>query len=182
MLNIKGIIWKRWLAKLGDIMKKVRKISDTEREILLNNRLRSRMPLGTLFYIMGILLPFFVCMLITWDFKYLYMFIVGLIILIFIMVLYPLMYYNHLQSGKIECFESVILSCKKGNIYFNLVEIEGVDDQFLNYRYPVSNNIKIGTEVIVVMLLGKNKLSKYLLIDKKTGKFLSSKRTRFDLV
>lgn len=163
-------------------MKKIRKITDNERDILLNNRLRSKMPLGTLFYIMGILLPFFVCMLITWDFTYLYLFIVGLIILLTITVLYPMIYYNHLQTGKIECFESVILSCKKGDVYFNLVEIEGIDDNYLNFRYPVYKHLKVGTIVTVIMIMGKDRVSKYLLIEKDSNKFLSSKKTRFDLV
>ena len=163
-------------------MKKVRMISESEREILLNSRLRSSMPLGTLFYIMGILLPFFVCMLITWDFKFLYLFIIGLIILAFIKVVYPLMYYNHIQTAKIECFESIVLSCKPGEVYYYRVEIEGLDDDFINYRYPVFKRIKKGTEVVVVMILGKNNERRYLLIDKEKGEFLSSKRTRFDLM
>ena len=163
-------------------MKKIRKISDSEREILLNSHLRSSMPLGTLFYIMGILLPFFVCMIITWNFTFLYLFIVGLIILAFIMIVYPLMYYNHLQTAKIECFESIVLSCKPGDVYYFRVEIEGLNGDFINYRYPVFKRIKKGTEVIVVMLLGKNKERRYLLIDKEKGKFLSSKKTRFDLI
>lgn len=157
-------------------------ISESEREILLNSRLRSSMPLGTLFYIMGILLPFFVCMLITWDFKFLYLFIIGLIILAFIKVVYPLMYYNHIQTAKIECFESIVLSCKPGEVYYYRVEIEGLDDDFINYRYPVFKRIKKGTEVVVVMILGKNNERRYLLIDKEKGEFLSSKRTRFDLM
>lgn len=163
-------------------MKKVRKINDTERDILLNNRLRSKLPLGTLFYIMGLLLPFFVCMLITLDFTYLYLFIVGLIILLFITVLYPLIYYNHLQTGKIECFNSIVLSCKKRDIYFYRVEIEGLDGEFIDYGYPVLNNIKVGEEVVVVMIAGRDNTRSYLLIDKKNKKLLSSKRTRFDLV
>lgn len=163
-------------------MKKIRKINDTERDILLNNRLRSKLPLGTLFYIMGLLLPFFVCMLITLDFTYLYLFIVGLIILLFITVLYPLIYYNHLQTGKIECFNSIVLSCKKRDIYFYRVEIEGLDGEFIDYGYPVLNNIKVGEEVVVVMIAGRDNTRSYLLIDKKNKKLLSSKRTRFDLV
>lgn len=182
LLVIKGIIWQRLLVKLGDIVKKIRDISEEERDILLNNRLRSVMPLGTLFYIMGILLPFFVCMLITLDFTYLYLLIVGLIILLFIIVIYPLIYYNHLQTAKIKCFESVILSCKMSEIYYYKVEIEGIDGEFLNYRYPVSKKVKQGCEVVVVMILGKDKVSRYLLIDKEKKKLLSSKRTRFDLV
>lgn len=157
-------------------------ISESEREILLNTRLCSAMPLGTLFYIMGVLLPFFVCMLITWDFKFLYLFVIGLIILAFIIIVYPLMYCNHLQTAKIECFDSIILSCKESDIYYYRVEIEGLDGNFINYRYPVFKRVKKGTEVIVVMILGKNNERRYLLIDKEKGKLLSSKKTRFDLV
>lgn len=163
-------------------MKKIRKITDEERDILLKGKLKSRLPLGILFYIMGILLPFFTCMLITLDFTYLYMFIIGLIILLFIMVLYPLIYYNHLQTAKLSCFDSTILSCKASDIYYFLVEIEGFDDKFLDVRFPVSKKVKKGMEVTVVMLLGKNKPRKYLLIDKEKGILLSSKRTRFDIV
>lgn len=163
-------------------MKKIRKITDNERDILLNNRLRSKLPLGTLFYIMGLLLPFFVCMLITFDFTYLYLFIVGMIILLFITVLYPLIYYNHLQTGKIECFNSIILSCKRCDIYYYRVEIEGLDGEFIDYGYPVLNNIKAGEEIVVVMIAGRDNTRSYLLIDKKNKKLLSSKRTRFDLV
>lgn len=179
---MKGIIWKKWLVKLGDSVKNIRQISDNEREILLKSRLRGALSLGIMFYAMGVLLPFFVCMLITWDFTYLYLFISGLIILLFITVLYPLIYYNHIQTGKIECFDSVVLSCKKGDIYFCLVEIEGFDGNFISHYYPVSKSVKTGTEVSVIMLFGKNKVSKYLLIDKDKKEFLSSKRTRFDLV
>ena len=163
-------------------MKKVRKISDLEREILLNSRLRSRMPLGTLFYIMGIFLPFFVCMIITWNFTFLYLFVIGLIFLAFIMVIYPLMYYNHIQTAKIECFDSIILSCKPSEVYYYRVEIEGVNGDFINYQYPVFKRIKKGTEIVVVMILGKDKERKYLLLDKESSKLLSSKRTRFDLI
>lgn len=163
-------------------MKKIRKISDEERDILLKGRLRSILPLGTLFYIMGILLPFFTCMLITLDFTYFYMFVVGLIILLFIMVLYPLIYYNHLQTAKISCFDSTILSCRASDIYYFKVEIEGIDGEFLDIRFPVSKRVKKGLEVTVIMLLGKNKPRRYLLIDKEKGILLSSKRTRFDIV
>lgn len=140
------------------------------------------MPLGTLFYIMGILLPFLVCMLITWNFMFLYLFVAGLIILLLVIVVYPLMYYNHLQTTKIECFESVVLSCKPTDVYYYRVEIEDFNGDFINYRYPVFNRVKKGTEVVVVMVLGKNRKRKYLLIDKEKGKFLSSKKTRFDLI
>ena len=163
-------------------MKKIREITDSEREILLNNRLRSVLSLPILFYIMGILLPFFTCMLITWDFTYLYIFVAGLILLIFVMVVYPLMYYNHLQTAKIMCYESIVLSCKKSDIYHYLVEIENYDGEFLLNKYPVFKRVKTGTEIVVVMILGKNKPRRFLLIDKEKNKFLSSKRTRFDLV
>lgn len=163
-------------------MKKVRYINDMERDVLLKERLRSRLPLGTLFYIMGILLPFFTCMIITMDFTYLYMFLAGLIVLLFILVIYPLIYYNHLQTAKIECFESVTLSCKKSDIYYFKTEIEGLDGDFLDVRFPILKKVKPGTVVVVVMILGRNKSRHYLLIDKEKNKLLSSKRTRFDLV
>ncbi len=182
MLDIRGIIWRKLLVKLGDIMKKVRYISDLERDILLKSRLRSNLPLGLLFYIMGILLPFFVCMLITFDFTYLYLFIVGIIILLFVVFVYPMIYYNHLQTAKIECFDSIILSCKERLIYFYKVEIEGLDGEFSTNLYPVLKKVKVGAEITVVMILGKNKPSRYLLIDKNKNILLSSRRTRFDLV
>lgn len=163
-------------------MKKIRKIDELERDILLNNRLKSRLSLGVLFYIMGILLPFFTCMLITWDFTYLYMFLAGLILLLFVVIVYPMIYYHHLQTASIECFESVVLSCKRSDIYYFKVEIEGLDGTFLDVRYPVLKRVKKGSEVVVVMILGKSKPNYYLLIDKEKGTLLSSKRTRFDLV
>lgn len=163
-------------------MKKIRKITDYEREIILNNRLRSKMPLGTLFYIMGVLMPFLLCMIITWDFTYLYLFVLGLIILLFVMVLYPLIYYNHLQTANLECFESNVLSCKKRDIYFYRVEIEDLNNDFIDYRFPVYKRVKVGTEVVVVMVLGRDKIRRYLLIDKEKNKLLSSKKTRFDLI
>ena len=93
-----------------------------------------------------------------------------------------MIYYNHLQTGKIECFNSIVLSCKKRDIYFYRVEIEGLDGEFIDYGYPVLNNIKVGEEVVVVMIAGRDNMRSYLLIDKKNKKLLSSKRTRFDLV
>ena len=162
-------------------MKKIRKISEEEREILIKERIRSKMPLGTLFYIMGILLPFFVCMLITGDFKYLHVFLIGFIILLFVTVIYPLIYYNHLQTGDLECFESIVLSCRKGDIYYYKVEIEGIDGDYLPIKYPVLKKCKIGSTIVVIMVAGKN-AHRFLLIDKEKKCLLSSRRTRFDLI
>ena len=163
-------------------MKEIRDISDNEREILLKGRLRSWLSLPILFYIMGILLPFFTCMVITLDFTYLYMFVAGIILLLFIVVLYPLMYYNHLQTAKIKCFESVVLSCKKSDIYYYRVEIENFDGEFLNITYPIYKRVKVGTEIVVVMVLGKKQPRKFILIEKERGKLLSCKKTRYDLI
>lgn len=163
-------------------MKSIRNITKEERDILLKSRLRSVMPLGTLFYIMGILLPLLVCMLITGDFKYIYVLFIGIIILLFIVVIYPLIYYNHVQTGEVECFDSVILSCKKSEIYYYKVEIEGLDNKYSTTKYPVWKKANIGDEVVVVMMFGRLRQQRYLLIDKKKKCLLSSKRTRFDLI
>ena len=51
-------------------MKKMRKITKEEREILLNMQLRSKLNLLVLFYIFGLILPLITCMVITLDFRY----------------------------------------------------------------------------------------------------------------
>ena len=53
-------------------MKKTRKITKEEREILLNMQLRSRLSLLVLFYIFGLILPLITCMIITLNFDYFY--------------------------------------------------------------------------------------------------------------
>ena len=163
-------------------MKKIRKINDNERDILLKGHLRGPFPLLEMFYVFGILLPFLTCMIITGDFAYLYIFMIGLIILVFVVVIYPLIYHNYLQTGSITCFESKVLSCEPSDLYYYDVMIEGLDNNFLDVKYPVYKKIKKDTEVVVVMLYGKRKTGSYLLIDTKKNVLLSSKKTRYDLV
>lgn len=62
------------------------------------------------------------------------------------------------------------------------VKLNGLDNVFIDYRYPVNTEVKNGTEVIVVMVEGKKKYKDYILLDKETKKVLSDYRTRFDLI
>ena len=163
-------------------MKGKRLISEKERESLLNTKIKSFWSLGRLFYIMSLLLPFLVCMIITGYYAYFYIFIVLLLILLFVMFVYQPMYENHIKTNEIYCFDSKILSCKESDFYYYLVEIEGFDGNFIEYKFPIEKKAKKEQEITVVMVMGENKFNKYYLIDKKTNKLLTSKRTRYDLL
>jgi len=163
-------------------MKKTRKINKEEREILMNMRLRSRFSLLVLFYIFGLILPLTTCMIITWNFHYFYYIIILLFILFTIVYLIPKLEKNNYLSDDIRCFESKVVSSKAHDIYYYVCEINGLDDVFIDYKYPVNTKIKKGCEVIVVMTNGKEKYKDYIILDKETKKVLSDYRTRFDLI
>ena len=163
-------------------MKRTRKITKEEREILMNMQLRSKLSLLVLFYIFGLILPLITCMIITWDFRYFYFLIILFFLLYVIMYLIPKLEKNNYLSGDIKCFESVVLNSKSHDIYYYVCEINGLDDVFIDYKYPVNTKLKKNTEVIVVMPEGKNKYKDYIILDKKTKKVLSDYRTRFDLI
>ena len=163
-------------------MKVKRLINENEREIILNTKIKSFWSLGRLFYIMGLLLPFLVCMIITKYYAYFYVFMVLLLILLFMIFVYLPLYNHHIKLNDIYCFDSKILSCRESDIYYYLVEIEGLDGNFIEYKFPVLKKLKKEQDVIVVMAMGEKRLDKYYLIDKKTNKLLTSKRTRYDLV
>lgn len=163
-------------------MKEYREISELERNVLIKGRLRGPLPIGTLFYIMGLLLPFFTCMVITGDFTYLYLLIVGIIILIIWALIYPKWYYNRFKKSSFMCFESSVVSCKKGFLYYHLAKIYDLSGKVIKCSLPLYKHMKAGSEVIVVMTFGQKFPCKYLLIDKKTGKLLSCRKTYFDLV
>ena len=89
---------------------------------------------------------------------------------------------NNYLSNDIKCFESTIVSSKEHDIYYYTCEINGLDDIFIDYKYPVNTKLKKGTEVLVIMCGGKEKYKDYIILDKKTKKVLSDYRTRFDLI
>lgn len=163
-------------------MKKKRKITKEEREILLNMQLRSKLSLLVLFYIFGLILPLLTCMVITWNFKYFYFLIILFFLLFVIMYLIPRLEKNNYLSNDIYCFESEVVSSRVHDLYYFVCEINGLDDVFIDYKYPVNTKLKNGTEVIVVMSEGKKKYKDYIILDKKTKKVLSDYRTRFDLI
>lgn len=163
-------------------MKEKRMISQEERDTLINTKVKSFWSLGRLFYIMALLLPFLICMIITRYYTYLYVFMVLLLILMFSMFIYPAIFSRHLKLNEIYCFESKVLSCRMSDFYYYLVEIEGLDGNYLEYKFPVSKKLKKEQELIVVMVMGDRRIDKYYLLDKKTNKLLTSKRTRFDLI
>ena len=163
-------------------MKRARKITKEEREILLNMQLRSKLSLLILFYIFGLLLPILTAMIFTWNFNYFYFLIILGFLLFIIMYLIPKLEKNNYLSDDIKCFESEILSSKVHDIYYYVCEINGLDNNFIDYKYPVNTKLKKGTEVIVIMTLGKDKYKDYIILDKNTKKVLSDYRTRFDLI
>ena len=163
-------------------MKNARKITKEEREILLNMQLRSRLSLLVLFYIFGLILPFITCMILTMDFKFFYLLIIAFFLLFVIIYLIPKFEKNNYLKGDIKCFESIIVSCKPHDIYYYVCEINGLDDVFIDHRYPVNTKLSKNTKVIVVMLEGSKKYKDYILLDKETKKVLTDYRTRFDLI
>jgi len=163
-------------------MKEKRIINKGERDVLINTSIKCFWSLGRLFYIMALLLPFLICMIITSYYAYFYIFIALLLIIVFEMFIYPMIFKRHLTLNEIYCFDSKVLSCRMSDFYYYLAEIEGLDGNYLEYKFPVSTKLKKGQEVIVVMVMGEKRIDKYYLIDKKTNKLLTSKRTRFDLI
>ena len=163
-------------------MKKTRKINKEERTILLNMQLRSKFSILVLFYIFGLILPLLTCMIITMNFHYFYFLIVLGFLLFVIVYLIPKLEKNNYLSEDIKCFESIVVSSKVHDIYYYVCEINGLDDTFIDYKYPVNTKIKKGLEVIVIMVNGKDKYKDYIILDKKTKKVLSDFRTRFDLI
>lgn len=163
-------------------MKKTRKVNKEEREILMNMRLRSRFSLLVLFYIFGLILPLTTCMIITLNFHYFYYIIILIFLLFVIVFLIPKLEKNNYLSDDLKCFESVVVNSKVHDIYYFVCEINGLDDVFIDYKYPVNTKLKKGTEVIVVMTSGKDKYKDYIILDKNTKKVLSDYRTRFDLI
>jgi len=163
-------------------MKKCRKITKEEREILMNMRLRSRLSLLVLFYIFGLILPLTTCMIITMNFHYFYYIIILLFLLFIIVYLIPKLEKNNYLSDDLKCFETVVVSSKVHDIYYYVCEINGLDDTFIDYKYPVNTKVKKGREVIVIMTQGRDKYKDYIILDKETKKVLSDYRTRFDLI
>lgn len=163
-------------------MKEKRIISEEEKEILLNAKIKSDWSLGRLFYIMALLLPFLVCMIITEYYAYLYIFIVLLVLYLFVAIVYPMLFKRYIKKNDIYAYESNILSCRSHDFYYYLVEIEDLKGDFLDYRFPISKRIKKEQELIVIMVMGEKKYSKYYLLDKETKEVLTSKRSRFDLI
>ena len=163
-------------------MKRARKITKEEREVLLNMQLRSKFSLLVLFYIFGLILPLLVCMIITMNFHYFYFLIVLGFLLFVIMYLIPKLEKNNYLSDDIKCFESTVVSSKESDVYYYVCEINGLDNVFIDYKYPVNTKLKKGCEVVVIMVQGKEKYKDYILLEKNTKKVLSDYRTRFDLI
>ena len=163
-------------------MKKTRKITKEERNILLNMQLRSRYSILVLFYIFGLILPLFTCMIITLNFRYFYFLLILIFLLFIIVYIIPKLEKNNYLSEDIKCFESEVLISKIHDIYYFVCEINGLDNTFIDYKYPVNTKLKKGREVIVIMVNGKDKYKDYIILDKETKKVLSDYRTRFDLI
>ena len=147
-------------------MKKKRKINKEEREILMNMRLRSRFSLLVLFYIFGLILPLITCMVLTRNFHYFYYVIILIFLLFVIVYLIPKLEKNNYLSDDIKCFETTVVSSKNHDLYYYTCEINGLDDVFIDYKYPVNTKLKKGTEVIVIMTSGKDKYKDYILLDR----------------
>ena len=154
-------------------MKKTRKITKEERDILLNMQLRSKLSLLVLFYIFGLILPLLVCMILTRSFNYFYFIIILGFLLFVIIYLIPKLEKNNYLSNDIKCYESNVLSSKPHEIYYYTCEIDGLDNVFIDYKYPVNTKLKKGQEVIVIMVQGKDKYKDYIILDKETKKVLS---------
>ena len=163
-------------------MKKKRLINEEEKEILMNAKIKSDWSLGRLFYIMGLLLPFLVCMIITQYYAYLYIFIVLLLLYLFWVIIYRILFKRYIKINNIYAYESKVLSCRGHDFYYYQVEIEDMKGDFLDYRFPVSKKVTKKQELVVVMVMGEKKYSNYYLLDKETKEVLSSKRSRFDLI
>ncbi len=163
-------------------MKKTRKITEEERDILLHMQLRSKLSLLVLFYIFGLILPFLTCMIITLNFKFFYLFIVALFLLFIIIFLIPKLEKNNYMQPGIEAFESEIVASQSHDLYYYVCEINGLDNVFIDHKYPVNTKLSKGTEVTVIMVEGKKKYKDYILLDKKTKKVLTDYRTRFDII
>ena len=163
-------------------MKKTRKITDEERDILLHMQLRSKLSLLVMFYIFGLILPFLTCMILTMNFKFFYLLIVALFLLFIIIFLIPKMEKNNYAKGDIRCFDSIVVSSRSHDIYYYVCEINGLDNVFIDYRYPVNTKLPKDAEVIVVMIEGSKKYKDYVLLDKETKQVLTDYRTRFDLI
>ena len=163
-------------------MKRTRKINKEEREILMNMQLRSKLSLLVLFYIFGLILPLITCMVITMNFHYFYFLVILGFLLFIIMYLIPKLEKNNYLSNDIKCFDSKVVASDEHDIYYFTCEVNGLDDIFIDYRYPVNTKLKKGTEVTVVMVQGKEKYKDYIILDKNTKKVLSDYRTRFDLI
>lgn len=163
-------------------MKKKRMISEEEKVVLMNTKIKSDWSLGRLFYVLGLLLPFLICMIITKYYAYLYIFVVLLLLFLFAIIIYPILFKRYIKNNNIYAYESNVLSCRSHDFYYYQVEITDMKGDFLDYRFPVSKKVKKEQELIVVMVMGEKKYSKYYLLDKETKKVLSSKRSRFDLI
>ena len=143
-------------------MKRTRKITKEEREILLNMQLRSKFSLLILFYIFGLILPLLTCMIITMNFRFFYFLVIAFLLLFFVVYILPRIEKYNYKNKDISCFESEVLNTKAHDIYYYVTEINGLDNIFIDYRYPVNTRLEKGTKVIVVMLGGKGKYKDYI--------------------
>ena len=135
-----------------------------------------------LFYIFGLILPLLTCMIITRNFHYFYFLIILGFLLFVIMYLIPKLEKNNYLSNDIKCFDSKVVSSNEHDLYYYTCEVNGLDDIFIDYKYPVNTKLKKGTEVIIIMVQGQDKYKDYIILDKNTKKVLSDYRTRFDLI
>ena len=163
-------------------MKRMRKITKEERDMLLNMQLRSKLSLLVLFYIFGLVLPLITCMIITFNFQYFYFIIILLFLLYVIIVLVPKLEKNNYLDPDIKCFDSEIVLIKEHYLYYYVCEINDRSDIFIDHLYPINTKVKKGTEVTVIMPEGEKKYKDYIIIDKETKKVLSDYRTRFDII
>ena len=163
-------------------MKEKRIIDEKEKEILINSKIKSDWSLGKLFYVLTLLLPFLVCMFITKYFAYLYIFIVLLLLFLFVVIIYPILFKRYINNNNIYAYESKVLSCGEHDFYYYQVEILNMNGDLIDYKFPVYKKLKKNQELLVVMVMGEKKYSRYYLLNKRTREVLTSKRSRFDLI
>ena len=158
-------------------MNKVREINNYEKEIILKHPLQSFLSFKTIIYVVCVLLPFLVLFFLTMDIIYLILLLMGLIILVVYLLINVSLFTHNILSKKVNCYESKILSCKKSPYYYYLIEINDSKGNYIPFKYAVSKRLKEGDIVNVIMINGKSKYCRYIILD-KDRKILSSKRTR----
>lgn len=150
------------------------KLSDKEKKRILECDIRNPYPLYILVYASSVVIPYFICMIVTGNYKFWYLNILFVFILL-VMIYFPKVLKWFYLRGDVECFYSKIVKCNKGSFYLYYAYIDDID-----YKFPVSGNFRKGKDV-KVCVLRKNKYRTYILLDKNTGNILSTRRTWLDV-